>query len=191
MESTYKMNHTLYKLREICKWSVGHPNGEHRYVEIKTDVNQYGHRMGTVTLELPTEEAQRLVETMNAEPTKVQNLDTHLSNSDELHASNAMIAATWVRRFVEASCWPIGKNQDGVWVFDLRRPQDHGLSTEPEMMAQWHSDVTVVIAWARLTTSCWDSIAHQQRCGIRMSFSEDAGPQMCFYPVTTVYEAQG
>ncbi len=61
---------TTYSLKEVCKWSVGHPMGEFRYVDIRTSLSDqdYPKRTHTIletTLELPSDHARKLVDSMS------------------------------------------------------------------------------------------------------------------------------
>jgi len=51
-----------YRLGEVAKWSIGHPAGEHRYVDVTSPcVNAEGSLPRSQTLELPTDDAIKLV----------------------------------------------------------------------------------------------------------------------------------
>ena len=57
---------TIYRLGEVAKWSIGHPTGEHRYVDIEIELptrdGQLSKRTETITL--PTADAEQLVYSM-------------------------------------------------------------------------------------------------------------------------------
>lgn len=160
---------TVYKLKEICKWSRGAPHIEHRYVDVTTVyTNTVGDQVTlSHTLELPADEAIRLCNAMQTEPTPVPTATATQNNN------STIIASMFVRQWIERTC-RVKHNQEGEpIVYDLSCPSI-------PVTDVWRRNRKWVLTW--LETREPDTVQTNANLGWTISFNAWA-PEAMFVPV--------
>lgn len=163
---------TVYKLKEICKWSVGHPRGEHRYVDITVTYKDANGTQAVVcdTLELPSACAVRLCEAMRAvapSPAAPRAVTT---------TSSTLIASLFARQWIERTC-RIKRYQDGKpFVFDLSCPSTPLTET-------WKRNRSWVLNWLNCRERDTDTVQAAADLGWSISFDSSDKPEVMFVPL--------
>lgn len=160
---------TVYALKEVCKWSLGEPHIEHRYVDITTVYTNTDGEQVTLshTLELPTDEAVRLCNTMNTAPKPLPAVETN---------SSAIIASLFVRQWVERTC-RVKRRKDGEpVVYDLHCPSI-------PFTEVWRRNQKWVLAWLASRERDTDTVQAAADLGWTLSFDCTAEPEVMFVPL--------